>query len=212
MPNAQYPILPRHSLLQIERMPLSWEGRKKGPEISHGKLREEEKHHCLFSRISPDNISNLKTTISTTDQHYNHIHVGFLMLSADRLSTIATATASPSCHPCEHHLWASKHIWCPHRLSLGKPQQFRRIPTVATFQTQNSHQGGLWQIILYLRAVFTSTFFSPAKSLLKLLWMLNVCLCFFVFFHASVSVCVREPLLCESVSSLLLRPRPCWTH
>ena len=137
--------------------------RKNAPQLRGSKKRSwnftwqierRGKHHCLFSRISPDNISNLKTTISTTDQHYNHIHVGFLMLRADRLSTIATATASPSCHPCEHHLWASKHIWCPRRLSLGKPQQFRRIPTVATFQTQNSHQGGLWQIILYLRAVF----------------------------------------------------------
>lgn len=176
-------------------MPLSWEGRKKGPEISHGKLREEEKHHCLFSHISPDNISNLKTTISTTDQHYNHIHVGFLMLSADSLSIIATATASPSCHPCEHHLWASKHIWCPRRLSLGKPQQFRRIPTVATFQTQNSHQGGLWQIILYLRV---QHFLAPQKVCWNSFgcWM---CVCVSLCFSTPLCLCVCESHYCVRV-------------
>ena len=47
--NARCPryFVPRHSLLQIERMPFGREGRKKGPEISHRKLREEEKYYCL---------------------------------------------------------------------------------------------------------------------------------------------------------------------
>ena len=127
------------------------------------------------------------------------------MLSADRLSTITTATASPSCHPCEHHLWASKHIWCPRRLSLGKPQQFRRIPTVATFQTQNSHQGGLWQIILYLRAVFNIFQLHKKSAEIPLdVDCVFVFLC--VFPRLCVCVCVRATIVWECFATSVAPP------